>query len=190
MWFKTFHNFLNHIDHMEGHIGHIELYRKTKPWRVKTSDWREMVSPLPSLPISFETKLNIKAMGSLSNILKLNAISSGATGLLLVMFPSTLAHIMGVPGTLPLVLVGLFLVAFAIFVFAISTAKPIRPASVKVVIWLDATWVMASAIALVFLVPVLSAIGSAIVAGVAVWVAGMVYLQSKGLNQLVQKQAS
>lgn len=129
-------------------------------------------------------------MGSLSNILKLNAISSGATGLLLVSFPGSLATIMGVPGTLPLVLVGLFLLAFAIFVFSVSVAKPIRASSVKAVIWLDASWVGMSAVALVFLVPILSAIGIAIVAGVAVWVAGMIYLQTKGLQQLVQNQAS
>lgn len=129
-------------------------------------------------------------MGSLSNILKLNAISSGATGLLLVLFPKSLSVIMGVPGTLPLLLVGLFLVAFAVFVFAVGTAKPIRAASVKIVIWLDAAWVVVNAVALVFLIPILSVIGSAIVAGVAVWVAGMVYLQTKGLQQLVQNQTS
>lgn len=149
-----------------------------------------MVITAARMPPTFDPYKNNTAMGSLSNILKLNAISSGATGLLLVSFPRSLATLMGVPGTLPLVLVGLFLLVFGIFVFGVSVAKPIRPSSVKVVIWLDASWVVMSAVALVFLVPILSTIGIALIAGVAVWVAGMVYLQTKGLQQLAQNQTS
>jgi hypothetical protein len=129
-------------------------------------------------------------MGSLSNILKLNAISSGVTGLLLVAFPNTIARIMGVADTLPLILVGIFLLVFAVFVFAVGAARPIRPASVRVIIALDTSWVVASAVALVFLVSILTTIGSAIIAAVAVWVGGMVYLQTKGLQQLIQNKAS
>lgn len=127
-------------------------------------------------------------MLSLTNVLKLNAISSGATGLILVAVPKTLAPVMGVAVTLPIILVGAFLIAFAVFVFEVSVIRPVRMKAVKAVIALDTAWVVGSAIALVFLMPILSFVGNALVIAVALWVAGMVYLQTKGLQQEVQNQ--
>jgi len=125
-------------------------------------------------------------MLTLSNILKLNAISSGATGLLLVLLPNAIASIMGVNTTIPLIAVGVFLIAFAIFVFEVGLGKPVNRKAVKVVIALDTTWVIVSAVAMVFLLPLLTWIGNALIIGVAVWVAGMVYLQSKGLRETLK----
>ena len=122
-------------------------------------------------------------MLSLSNILKINAISSGATGLLLSIFPSTAAHIFDTTSTTPFIAVGIFLVLFALFVFTASNAKPINNNSVKTIIALDTVWVVASAVAVLFLYSSISSIGSVLIVGVALWVALMAYLQNRGLKR-------
>lgn len=127
-------------------------------------------------------------MLSLSNILKLNSISSGATGLILVLFAKTIAHIFGVVDTLPIILVGVFLVLFALFVFQVSIGKPLNSKAVTAVIGLDSAWVVVSAIALVFFIPVLTVIGNVMVAAVALWVAAMAFLQWRGLREELQNQ--
>ena len=127
-------------------------------------------------------------MFSLSNILKINAISSGLTGLLLLLLPGTLAPIMGVSNKMALVGVGGFLVLFSVFVFEVSLGKPIKNKAVKAVIALDTAWVVISLIAMIFLLPVLTVIGNALVIGVGAWVAGMVYLQKRALRETFEKQ--
>lgn len=124
----------------------------------------------------------------MSNILRLNAISSGLTGLLLLLLPGMIAPMMGVANKMALVAVGGFLVLFAIFVFEVSLGKPIKSKAVKVVIALDTAWVIVSAIALIFLLPVLTLIGNALVIGVAAWVGVMIYLQRKALRETLQHQ--
>ena len=125
-------------------------------------------------------------MLSMSNILRLNAISSGLTGLLLLLFPGTIAPLMGVINKMALTAVGGFLVVFAVFVFEVSLGKPIKSKGVKAVIALDTAWVIVSAIAMIFLLPVLTIIGNALVIGVAAWVGAMVYLQKKALRETLQ----
>ncbi|GAA4449414.1 hypothetical protein GCM10023189_08770 [Nibrella saemangeumensis] len=120
-------------------------------------------------------------MVSLSNILKVNAISSGATGLLLVSVPGVAASIFGVTTTAPFLEVGIFLLLFALFVFIVSLGKPIKTNLVKLIITLDTLWVVASAIALLFLFSVVSVWGNLIIAGVALWVALMAFLQKRAL---------
>jgi hypothetical protein len=138
--------------------------------------------------LTLNYKKNKKVMISLSNILKLNAISSGLTGLLLLSLPKTLAPVIGATSPTPLIAVGSFLLAFAVFVFEVSLGRPIKSKAVKIVIALDIAWVAVSAIALIFLLPILTVIGNAVVIGIAVWVGGMVYLQKKGLRNNFQNQ--
>jgi hypothetical protein len=116
-------------------------------------------------------------MLSLSNILKVNAISSGATGIILSVFPSVVASIFDVTTTAPFIEVGIFLVLFALFVFIVSVGKPIKRNLVKTIITLDTLWVVASAVALLFLFSSVSMWGNLIIAGVALWVALMAVLQ-------------
>lgn len=122
-------------------------------------------------------------MLSLSNILKINAISSGATGLLLALFPSTAAQIFATAYTAPFISVGIFLVLFALYVFKTSIANTINSKAVKTIVALDTSWVAGSVVALLFLGSTISLVGSALIAGVAVWVALMAYLQNKALKQ-------
>jgi hypothetical protein len=138
-----------------------------------------------TLPLDNKNK---KVMLSLSNILKLNAISSGLTGLLFLLLSKTIAPIMGVTSHIPLIAVGGFLLAFSVFVFEVSLGRPIKLRAVKIVIALDIAWVVASAIAMIFLLQLLTVIGNALVIGIAIWVGGMVYLQKKGLRTTLQNQ--
>jgi hypothetical protein len=108
------------------------------------------------------------------------------TGLLLAFLPKTIGPIMGVTSSIPLIAVGCFLVAFAIFVFEVSMGKPIKSKAVKIIITLDIAWVIGSAIAMIFLLPILTLIGNLLVIGVAAWVGGMVYLQTKGLRETLK----
>lgn len=127
-------------------------------------------------------------MLSMSNILRLNAISSGLTGLLLLLLTGMIASLMGVTNKIALSAVGGFLVLFAVFVFEVSLGKPINRKAVNIVIALDTAWIIVSAIAMIFLLPLLTFIGNAMVIGVAAWVGVMVYLQKRALRESFPKQ--
>lgn len=123
-------------------------------------------------------------MLSLSNILKINAISSGVTGLMLVVFPQFVADVFEVTVASPFIMVGVFLVLFSLFVFRVSMKLPLKIKSVMTIVALDIAWVIGSAIALVLLYSSISFIGSLVIAGVALWVGVMAYLQNRGVRSV------
>lgn len=123
-------------------------------------------------------------MLSLSNILKINAISSGVTGLMLVVFPQFVADVFEVTVASPFIMVGVFLVLFSLFVFMVSMKLPLKIKSVMTIVALDIAWVIGSAIALVLLYSSISFIGSMVIAGVALWVGLMAYLQNRGVRSV------
>lgn len=118
----------------------------------------------------------------LTTTLRINGLTSLATGLLLAIFPGVAADIFGVSTTAPFVAVGLFLAVFASGVLFVAQ-RP-APSAVKWIIALDASWVIGSAVAIAFLFSHISGIGSLLIAGVALWVAAMAVLQQKGLRSL------
>lgn len=121
-------------------------------------------------------------MFNLTNILKLNAISSGATGLLLAVFPSVVASIFGVNNLAPFIETGIFLIAFAVFVFIVSVSRNPNQKLVKTIVALDTVWVIASVFAILALFSRISMWGTVIIAAIAVWVALMAYLQARFSN--------
>ena len=134
--------------------------------------------------------LNHTTMLSLSNILKVNAVSSGATGLLLALFPDIAGAIFDVNTTAPFTETGIFLIVFALFVFIVNIGKPIKLKSVKTIVLLDTLWVISSALVLLVVVPAISTWGSIIIAGVAIWVALMAYLQHTASKNYKNNYAS
>ncbi len=78
--------------------------------------------------------------------------------------------------------VGLFLIVFASGVLFVAQ-RPTVPA-VKWITFLDTTWVVGSFIAIAFLFAHISVTGSVLIAGVALWVAAMAFLQRKGIRTL------
>lgn len=60
--------------------------------------------------------------------------------------------------------------------------KKVNPRLVKVIVWLDITWVMGSIVTVLLLVDAISWVGHLLIVGVATWVAAMAVLQNKSLK--------
>ncbi|MEX0928699.1 MAG: hypothetical protein WDZ53_04780 [Balneolales bacterium] len=123
-------------------------------------------------------------MRYLKNVLWINAISSGATALILIIFPGYVADLFGTSQITPFIGAGVFLLFFAIYVFLQSRKEPILPRNLQLIIGLDISWVLGSLIIIVPRLFELSQIGYLLIGAVALWVAAMAWLQFKGLNQL------
>lgn len=121
-------------------------------------------------------------MKTLKNVLLLNAVSSGATGVLLMVFANFMATLFHANSAIPFVEVGIFLVVFAILVFTESRKQFHHTKTVKLIIILDITWVVASFTLIALQLFNLSTVGYAIIAAVALWVSAMAYLQIAGLK--------
>lgn len=114
----------------------------------------------------------------------INAISSGATGLGLVIFSDFIAWLFETRATMPFIEVGLFLLVFATLVFSVSRRNPLNANLVRLVIVLDVLWVVGSFAIVLFQPFAISVVGYVAIGAVALWVAAMAYLQSAGLKQL------
>ena len=121
-------------------------------------------------------------MISLSNILRINAISSGITGFLLVLQSSLSAALFGLESRLPFIGTGLFLLAFAAYVWYRSGPGLRNRRPVRVIIGIDSLWVLASLWVLFFFHARITAFGSLAIGIVALWVALMAYLQYQALQ--------
>lgn len=122
-------------------------------------------------------------MTSLKNVLLINALSSGVTGLLLIEFPSFTAQLFGISQSTPFMATGIFLVAFASLVYYASRQKPVNKTLVRWIIALDIMWVTDSLIVVVGQLFGFTFIGYAITLAVALWVGLMAYLQIRGLKE-------
>lgn len=122
-------------------------------------------------------------MITLKNVLLVNALSSGFSGLLLMMMPSETADIFAVTQHEPFVVTGLFLLLFALMVMYAALKNVLETKLVRWIILLDVLWVMASAAIVVLQLFALSAWGYALISGVAIWVGLMAYLQHLSLSR-------
>jgi hypothetical protein len=123
-------------------------------------------------------------MKTLKNILLINAVSSGATGLGLIAAPAMIAPLFGTSHTTPFVEVGIFLVAFAAFVFFVARKNIPTENAVRLIIALDSSWVIVSLGVIMFQLFNLSTLGYFFIGAVGGWVALMAFLQFNGLKQL------
>jgi predicted membrane channel-forming protein YqfA (hemolysin III family) len=123
-------------------------------------------------------------MKTLRNVLLLNAVSSGATGILMLVAASLIAQWFGITTTTPIWGVGLFLVGFAAFVGFESRRNPLSASRIRTIIFLDLTWVVTSLLIILFQLFNLSLMGYLLIGAVALWVAAMAYLQNRGLQQM------
>ncbi|MDJ1466434.1 hypothetical protein QNI16_01270 [Cytophagaceae bacterium YF14B1] len=123
-------------------------------------------------------------MKFLKKVMLVNAISSGATGLILLVFAPLVADLFGTSAIIAVEGTGLFLLCFAALVLFEALKNPMRPAWVNLIIVLDISWVLISVLVIVFQLFHLSLLGYALIGAVALWVAAMAYLQSQGLKQL------
>jgi len=123
-------------------------------------------------------------MTTLRNILLLNGVSSGATGLGLVIFAQPISGLFGVSQLQPFYGTGIFLILFAALVLYESRKNPIEASRVLFITTLDMAWVLASAAIVLLGLFDLSLIGYIAISAIAIWVAAMAYFQSKGIKQV------
>jgi hypothetical protein len=128
-------------------------------------------------------------MTTLKNVLLINALSSGATGIGLIFFAQFVAELFGTSHVHAIWGTGLFLLGFAILVFYVSRQHQIKPRGVLVVTTLDTLWVASSLIIVLFQLFDLSFTGYFFITAVALWVAAMAYLQSTGLKKVAGIQS-
>lgn len=120
----------------------------------------------------------------LKTTLLVNAVSSGATGAGLIIFKEPVAEIFGVTNIYPFVGTGIFLLAFAVFVFITATKKHLSTAQINLVSAMDILWVVSSVMVLIMLSSLISVIGIVAIIAVAGWVGMMAYLQLNGIRKL------
>ena len=128
-------------------------------------------------------------MLQLKNVLRINGISSGATGLGLIVFASAMADIFGLRNSIAITEVGIFLLLFALFVLWEAQRAIPNTKAVKIIIMLDVLWVIASALIVSLQLFELTALGYLAIAAVALWVAGMAYLQRVGLKETASSKS-
>ena len=125
-------------------------------------------------------------MLTLKNVLRINALSSGLTGLLLTFFPGFFRDLFEVTYAAPFIGVGIFLIAFAITVAAVSVGQAPSHPAVSAIICADAAWVVASVV--MVLMPIsMSMPDTIIILAVASWVLMMAILQMRCLKEVVQQ---
>jgi hypothetical protein len=123
-------------------------------------------------------------MKSLKNVLLINAVSSGATGVGLIVFARTVADLFGTSQSQAFTGVGIFLVVFAAGVLYEGIQKSPRPLQVYTIITLDVLWVIGSFAIVLPQLFNLSVIGYIAITAVALWVAAMAYLQIREVKQV------
>lgn len=123
-------------------------------------------------------------MIALKNVLRINALSSGATGIGAILFASPVTDLFGLNNSTAILAVGIFLLAFALLVFRESQRSIQNWKAVRTIIALDITWVVLSAAIVLLQLFNLSLWGYLSIAAVALWVAGMAYLQHAGLKRI------
>ncbi|NIJ51593.1 hypothetical protein [Dyadobacter arcticus] len=122
-------------------------------------------------------------MLTLKNVLIINALTSGATGLLLAIFPSYIAELFGSSQNIAFIAVGLFLAVFAVIVFSQSRRNPLSKSWIKFIIALDILWVLESVMIIATQMFGLTSLGYLLIGAVAFWVALMAFLQIRGLKE-------
>jgi hypothetical protein len=127
---------------------------------------------------------NFNFMMPLKNVLIVNGVSSGATGIGLVAFARLAANLFGVPHSGVFSGTGIFLLVFAAVVLFEAFRDSIRIKQVQIIIALDILWVIVSVFVVLLMLSKISAIGNILIIAVALWVAAMALLQVKGLKQI------
>jgi hypothetical protein len=123
-------------------------------------------------------------MKTLKNVLLLNAVTSGATGLGLVVLPGFFANLFATSARMPFTGTGIFLVVYGILVFVESRRQIVNANWVRFIALMDAAWVIGSALIVVFQAFDISMFGYLMIGGVGIWVGLMGYLQYIGLRRV------
>jgi hypothetical protein len=109
---------------------------------------------------------------NLKSILLANATFSGASGIAMALFHNRLADFIGLSEPVALILIGLGLIVFSVFLFWLKTKANSPAALVNTVIVLDLFWVLGSVFVVVLKPFGLGTAGHVLIGGIAVVVFG------------------
>ena len=117
--------------------------------------------------------------------LSANAIFSLASGTIFTLFATPLAAAVGLPDGLALRIVGIGLLPFGAWILARSRSEALSPKLGRLVSFLDAQWVVATAILVLVWPDLFNALGLALAIAIALCVATFATWQLYGVRQLV-----
>lgn len=120
-------------------------------------------------------------MKNLQLALSLNAAFSMITGIIMILFPQSLATLFAIEITTPFWLIGIGLVLFSTAVYVLSRQSPIHLIQVFIIILLDIGWVIGSIAVIGLGLFSISAAGQLAIAGIGVIVSGFALHQSYAL---------
>ncbi|MFT5779353.1 MAG: hypothetical protein ACI837_002311 [Crocinitomicaceae bacterium] len=121
---------------------------------------------------------------SLRKAVQLNAVFSSASGASLLLSPISIAEFMHLSDPMILRFVGIGLVVFAISLVYFTRKKSVNPKEIRLVIFQDLTWVLASVALLIARPFEISSGGNILIAGVALIVFSFTVAQWKLLGKL------
>jgi hypothetical protein len=129
-------------------------------------------------------------MKALRNVLLINALTSGVTGLALAVIPGIFASLFETSSRAPFVGTGVFLIVYAVMVFMESRRSDLSAPWIRFIILMDTLWVVCSLIIIASGIFTISVLGYGMIAAVALWVGLMGYLQYAGLKKMLNQLAN
>jgi hypothetical protein len=129
-------------------------------------------------------------MKALRNVLLINALTSGVTGLALAVIPGIFASLFETSARAPFVGTGVFLIVYAVMVFMESRRSDLSAPWIRFIILMDTLWVVCSLIIIASGIFTISVLGYGMIAAVALWVGLMGYLQYAGLKKMLNQLAN
>jgi len=123
-------------------------------------------------------------MKSLKNTMFVNGITSGLTGIALILFSQFFSNLFQVTTAYPFVATGVFLALFAGLVIWIAGFGLDQKRKIELVVALDSIWSIVSILFVIFFNHEISMVGNVLIVAVALWVAAMAFLQNRGLKQI------
>jgi len=113
-----------------------------------------------------------------------NGITSGLTGIALILFSQFFSNLFQVTTAYPFVATGVFLALFAGLVIWIAGFGLDQKRKIELVVALDSIWSIVSILFVIFFNHEVSMVGNVLIVSVALWVAAMAFLQNRGLKQI------
>jgi hypothetical protein len=125
---------------------------------------------------------NTSPNATLHSVLRIDAIASGASAVLLLVGGQMLTDFLGIPGGLLLAL-GIVLLVYAVALWLVQARPPLNPAAVQAVVAVNCLWVLASLLTVVLSWLPLTELGIAFVLVQAAAVALIADLEFIGLRR-------
>lgn len=132
----------------------------------------------------------MKGQKLLNNTLKINALFSMLSGIDFIIFDKSIAGILSEKDLGSLMPMGILLIVFSIFVFAVSMMKNVNKYLVGAIIAMDSMWVIGSVFLLVAGATIFTTGGLILIAVIAFIIALFAFFQTLGLTRHLKSQTA